>query len=38
MLEALMINYWSSQMFLQDADISYLLYPACILNIVYIAC
>ena len=37
MLKVLMINYWSSQMFLQNEDMSCLSYSACNLNIVYIA-
>ena len=33
----MMIDCWSSQMFLQDAHMSYLLHSAYILNILYIA-
>ena len=33
----MMIYCWSSQMFLYDADMSYLSYSAYILNILYIA-
>ena len=33
----IMIHFWSIEMFLQDADMSYLSYPTYILNILYIA-
>ena len=33
----IMIHFWSTEMFLQDADMSYLSYPTYILNILYIA-
>ena len=32
----MMIHFWSSQMLLYDADMSYLSYPAYIFNILYI--
>ena len=33
----IMIHFWSIEMFLQDADMSYLSYPTYIMNILYIA-
>ena len=33
----MMIYFWSSEMFLYDADMSYVSYSAYILNILYIA-